>query len=157
MIKVFIGGSVSIKTLPAVVAARVDKIIEKGLGILIGDAPGADLIVQSYLTAKRYEDVVVFFARRCPLDRCRHNLGRWGTSPVDAPGLSGASFHTVKDVEMAEQADYGLMIWDRKSPGTLNNIRNLVGRNKPVVVYLSPSRSFHTLRRPEDLSAILDP
>jgi hypothetical protein len=56
---------------------------------------------------------------------------------------------------MAEEADYGLMLWDGVSRGTLNNIRNLLHRGKPVVIFYSPDQSFHTIRCAEDLSTLL--
>ena len=115
MLRVFIGGSISIKSLPVAVAARIDKIIEKELRVLVGDAPGVDRCVQQYLAAKRDQEVGVFYARNRSGDHCRNNLGHWRTWSVDGRGLSGAGFYAVKDVEMAEQADCGLMIWDGKS------------------------------------------
>ena len=35
---------------------------------------------------------------------------------------------------MAEAAEYGLMLWDGKSKGTVNNVVNLSRDHKPVVV-----------------------
>lgn len=52
---------------------------------------------------------------------------------------------------MVEEADYGLMLWDGQSRGTLTNIVGLVQRNRPLVVYVAPERSFYTLRQPDDL------
>ena len=55
---------------------------------------------------------------------------------------------------MAEEADYGLMLWDGESRGTLTNIVDLVRQGKPVVVYVAPDRSFRTLKEPEDLAKL---
>ncbi len=148
MSKVFIGGSRSIAKLPSSVAARIDRIIEGDLTVLIGDADGADRCVQRYLSEKRYRRVLVFHTGT----RCRNNLGGWQPMPVPAsPGLRGVEFYSVKDAAMAEEADYGLMLWDGKSRGTLNNIRNLAHRSKPVVVFFSPDQSFHTISYTEAL------
>lgn len=56
---------------------------------------------------------------------------------------------------MAEAAEYGLMLWDGKSKGTINNVVNLSRRNKPVVVYIVPTKSFQTVRGMEDLRNVL--
>lgn len=36
------------------------------------------------------------------------------------------------------------MLWDGKSKGTINNVVNLSRRNKLVVVYVAPTKSFQT-------------
>jgi hypothetical protein len=46
---VFIGGSRHITRLEAVGRRRLDRIVEKGLPVVIGDANGADKAVQRYL------------------------------------------------------------------------------------------------------------
>jgi hypothetical protein len=151
MKKVFIAGSISIKTLPAAITARIDRIIEKELGILIGDAPGVDRLVQQYLAEKAYGQVLVVHTAGV----CRNNLGHWPTRSVAAnPGLRGARFYAVKDRAMADGADYGLMIWDWKSSGTLGNIRNLVRLGKPVLVFRFSDGPFYELRNSRDLAAM---
>ena len=52
---------------------------------------------------------------------------------------------------MVEEADYGLMLWDGQSRGTLTNIIGLVRRQRPLVVYVAPVKSFFTLRQAADL------
>jgi SHS2 domain-containing protein len=56
---------------------------------------------------------------------------------------------------MAREADYGIMVWDGKSKGTLNNVLNLLSENKGALVFFSPEESIHTIRNAEDLSALL--
>jgi hypothetical protein len=72
MIKVFIGGSQSIRELPASVATRIDNIVEGGFTILTGEASGADASVQKYLAEKAYANVVVYCT-----GVCRNNAGGW--------------------------------------------------------------------------------
>ena len=43
------------------------------------------------------------------------------------------------------------MLWDGQSRGTLTNIAGLVQRNRPLVVYVAPMKSFFTLRQADDL------
>jgi hypothetical protein len=149
MIKVFVGGSRNITKLPSSVATRIDNIIKGNFPILVGDAIGADQCVQKYLAEKQYENVMVFHTG----DVCRNNVGRWKTKAVSADaGEKGFDFYALKDLQMAREADYGLMIWDAKSRGTLNNILNLLGERKTVLVFFSPDNSFHTIRKSDDLS-----
>ena len=56
---------------------------------------------------------------------------------------------------MAEAAQYGLMLWDGKSKGTINNVVSLSRQNKLVVVYVAPTRSFQTVRSFDDLKDVL--
>ena len=56
---------------------------------------------------------------------------------------------------MAKEADYGLMLWDGRSRGTLTNVVHLVREGKPVVVYIARDRSFHTLRGSDHLAEML--
>ena len=56
---------------------------------------------------------------------------------------------------MAETAEYGLMLWDGKSKGTINNVVNLSRDHKPVVVYVAPTRQFRTVKTLDDLRVLL--
>jgi hypothetical protein len=56
---------------------------------------------------------------------------------------------------MVEEADYGLMLWDGQSRGTLTSIVDLVRKEKQVVVYISTDKSFYTLRQSGDLATML--
>jgi hypothetical protein len=151
MVKVFIGGSQSIRKLPASVAARIDNIVGGGFTVLIGDARGADTCVQKYLAEKAYANALVFCT-----GACRNNAGGWKTIVISAnAGERSFDFYALKDREMASEADYGLMVWDGKSKGTLNNVLNLLDENKSALVFFSPEESFHTIRNAEDISAIL--
>ena len=57
---------------------------------------------------------------------------------------------------MSDQADYGFMLWDGESKGTLNNILNLLERGKHVVLYFSPKKSFITLKIVGDVNRLLE-
>lgn len=146
MSKVFIGGSRSITKLSASVVARIDRIIENNFQVLVGDASGVDLCVQKYLAERSYLDVFVYCT-----NICRNNLGNWKTMVVSArAGEKGFEFYALKDRVMAREADFGFMVWDGKSRGTLNNIMNLLAGRKKVLVLLSPDMSFYTIRTDED-------
>ncbi len=143
MTKVFIGGSRRVSRLGAAIRARLDKIIEKGLPVIVGDANGVDKAVQQYLFSKHYENVEVF----CSGSACRNNVGHWHTQLIDTDMHDrGRQFYAAKDRAMAREATYGLMVWDGKSTGTLLNVLRLLWQDKKVVVYNVPERRFSELK-----------
>ncbi len=149
---VFVAGSRQISRLPAEVKSRLDTMVEKGFQILVGDANGADKAVQRYLADKAYPNVLV----HCMKDHCRNNIGNWSTRQIPAPaGVRGFDYYSLKDLAMAETAEYGLMLWDGKSKGTINNVVNLSRDHKPVVVYVAPTREFRTIKTFDDLRDLL--
>jgi hypothetical protein len=152
MTKVFFGGSRKLSRLNRRITERADNIVAKGFEVLIGDANGADKAMQKYLAEKGYQNVIVF----CVDGTCRNNIGGWHTKVVTSKSeKKDFSYFAAKDKEMSEQADYGFMLWDGRSKGTLNNIINLLQRNKSVLVYFSPSRAFFTLKSRSDLQNLL--
>jgi len=149
---VFVAGSRQISRLPAEVTSRLDTMIEKGFQILVGDANGADKAIQRYLADRSYPNVLV----HCMKDHCRNNVGNWPTRQIVAPrGAKGFDYYSLKDRAMAEAAEYGLMLWDGKSKGTVNNVVNLSRDHKPVVVYVGPTRQFRTIKSFDDLKDLL--
>ncbi len=152
MTTVFIGGSRSLTRLNDTIQTRVDNIIRQQFTVVLGDANGADKVMQSYLAAKSYPHVIVY----CMDDRCRNNLGNWPMQRIVAThAKKDFSYYVLKDEEMAQIASYGFMLWDGRSKGTLNNILNLIRQQKKVLVYFSPDQSLSTVRSAEDLAALL--
>ncbi len=151
--KVFVAGSRSLSRLNKDVKRRIDNIVDKGFTVIVGDANGVDKAVQRYLRSRHYCAVVVF----CMEAGCRNNVGDWPTRAVAAADSSRRDFayYSTKDRAMAEEADYGLMLWDGKSRGTLRSVVDLVRQSKPVVVYFAPAKSFHTLRQSSELAEML--
>ena len=118
--KVFIGGSRRLTRLNNDVIDHLDRIIESRLTVLIGDANGADKAVQSYLRQRNYPNVTVFHSG----NKWRNNVGNWDTEQVEPPTKRrDYNFYAAKDKRMAEEANYGLSIWDGKSKGTLHQIQ----------------------------------
>jgi len=141
--KVFIGGSRRLTKLNSDITSRIDNIIQSGYTILLGDANGVDKSVQKYLQGKRYHNVLVY----CMGPQYRNNLANWETKhiPENQQGKKDFSYYSLKDSKMATAADYGFMIWDGKSKGTLNNILNLLRDDKKTLVYYSPEKKFYTV------------
>lgn len=152
MTKVFIGGSRRITRLNAEVRQRLDRIIEKRLPVLVGDANGADKAVQRYLHTRGYDKVEVF----CVEGICRNNVGGWKIRVVPAPQTEKRfEYYAAKDAEMTSEGSIGFMLWDGQSRGTLANISRLVLQRKKVVIYLLPQRRFLTLRNTSDFEEFL--
>ena len=151
--KVFIAGSRRLSQLNLDVRRRIDTIVHKGFTVVVGDANGVDKAVQKYLASKHYTDVIVF----CMEGSCRNNLGDWPTRTISAadPERKDFAYYSTKDRAMAAEADYGLMLWDGHSRGTLTNVVHLVRQGKPVVVYIASRKSFQTLRQPSQLLQIM--
>ncbi len=144
MTKVFIGGSRRVSRLSAGVRARIDRIMERGFVVLVGDANGADKAVQRYLHDAGFHQVEVF----CSGDTPRNNVGGWPLRCVEVPGAKkkNRAFYTAKDRIMTEEATHGLMIWDSKSVGTLSNVLRMLMLGKSVVLYSTPDRAFVDFR-----------
>jgi hypothetical protein len=152
MKKVFIGGSRRLSRLNNKVTQTLDRLIERELTIIIGDANGADKAVQNYLSKKQYRNVIVF----CMQDYCRNNLGNWESRRiVSDQKIKNFKYYATKDLAMVNETDYGFMLWDSESKGTLNNIVNLLMKNKQVVVYFSPKKSLYQLNNINDISKLL--
>ncbi len=152
MKKVFFGGSRRLGKLSRAVKERAHNIMSNGYVVLIGDANGADRAMQGYLAEKSYPHVLVF----CAGNDCRNNIGGWETRRVFADrSQKDFQYYAIRDEKMSEEADYGFMVWDGASKGTLNNIINMLDQAKLVLVYFSPKRKFLTLRSNRDLADML--
>lgn len=130
---VFISGSISISKLPREAIAKLDNIIKKDINVLVGDAKGIDLQVQKYFQKENYPNVTVYFAG----NQIRNNVGSWKTKSIKTNIVAkNRLFYTEKDKAMVADTDYGLMIWDGKSKGTLNNIKAMQEAQKKFYVIL---------------------
>lgn len=120
--RVFVSGSKSISKLTDEMLAALDKIIQDGDTILIGDCYGADLAVQKYLLKNGYTDVVVY----CSGEQPRHHLvGTVHSCAKEAAGLKGRAFQYVKDEAMSKDCDEAYGFWDGNSLGTIENAKRV--------------------------------
>jgi hypothetical protein len=151
MTRVFIGGSRASSRLDTEVLQRLERLCRRDIAVLIGDADGVDKAVQAFLARRRYPRVTVY----CSNGLCRNNVGNWTVDAIQTVAKPGSrAFFSAKDRAMARDATYGLMMWNGRSKGTLNNIENLVEQGKPVVVFMTTERSFYTVRRPADVHSL---
>ncbi|MEN4954912.1 hypothetical protein [Stenotrophomonas indicatrix] len=139
MTTVFIAGSITIKKIDDLVKDRIANILDAGHRIIVGDADGADKAVQDHLALDGRARVTIY----CSGERPRNNSGLWPVEKIDTDAKPGTrAFFTAKDLKMAQVADFGLMIWDSKSTGTLSNVIELTGRGKKSLVYISKAKEF---------------
>ena len=98
MTRVFIGGSRQVTRLDDAVRRRLSRIVEKRLPVLIGDANGADKVVQGYLRDCAFDRVEVYAADASP----RNNLGGWPVRVIRPTGTRrGFEYCAAKDRAMA--------------------------------------------------------
>ena len=152
MHKVFISGSMGIKTLDENVQSRINNIIESGYQVIVGDASGVDSSIQEYLLSKNMKSVLVYCSGKSP----RNNLGGWPVENIKTTLTPGTrEFFTAKDLRMAEDCDYGFMVWDTKSTGTLSNAIELLKRHKIALVYVNKAKEFLKIREVSDLEKLI--
>lgn len=150
--KVFIAGSMNIKHLDPKVKERIDNIVSQDFEVVVGDADGADTSIQWHLFNHGKAKTTVFCSGQQP----RNNVGGWPVQSVETKHAEGSrAFFTAKDLRMAEIADFGLMIWDTKSTGTLSNVIELLVRKKKSVVFVNKIKAFKNVGTVEQLEELL--
>ena len=150
---IFLSGSRKISRLNPAVLARLDNIMQRGLSVIIGDANGADKALQMCLANAAYEPVTIFAAG----ERCRNNMGAWEIRFINTGvGLKGRDFYAQKDKAMAKEADYGFILWDGESAGSIGNALELIHQGKPALIWFAPEKAFHKVKNIPDLEALLN-
>jgi hypothetical protein len=85
-----------------------------------------------------------------------NNIGAWPTRSVKPPSdRKDFSYYAAKDLVMAQEAKCGVMLWDAKSKGTLQNMLNLIGAGKRTLVYFAPTKDFFVVATEQDLQTLL--
>jgi hypothetical protein len=152
MNKVFISGSMQIKNLDNNILQRINNIVDSEYQVIVGDANGVDSSIQTYLQSKNSEAVVVY----CSGEQPRNNIGQWVTEKIKTSAARGTrAFFTAKDIQMAKDCDYGFMIWDTKSTGTLSNTIELLQRKKNSLVYINKVKKFLKIKDLLDLEKLI--
>ena len=151
MCKIFISGSRQIKVLHKSVIERIDWIIDKQYSIIVGDADGVDSSIQSYLHSKKMEDVIVY----CTGSKPRNNIGKWPVKNVETSSQPGTrDYFTAKDLVMAADCNYGFMIWNAMSPGTLSNVIELLSYGKYSRIFVNKEKEFYPIKNIFDFETL---
>lgn len=111
--KIFISGSRSVIKLPA------DLYISKKDIVLVGDCYGVDLLIQQYCRDRNILFYVYYIGK---YPRCFIKGGK----KIQVRG----DLYVHKDIQMSQDCDYGIAIWDGFSRGTKNNILRLKSLGK---------------------------
>lgn len=152
MTKIFISGSRAIENISPLVTERIDKMLDREQTIFVGDADGVDSSIQKYIHLKGYSKLFVY----CVNNEVRNNIGEWNIKSVSTTLKQGTrSYFTVKDTAMARDCDFGFMIWDAKSVGTLKNALELLQLNKSSVVFINKTEEFHVIKSTDDFESLL--
>lgn len=151
--KIFIAGPLAIKKLDNNIINKLTDMKEKEYRILVGDANGIDKLIQTFYSNLKYDNVTVYVSGK----KTRNNLFKWDTKFIDVDkGLKGFEFYSQKDKAMAHDSDYGFMIWNGKSRGTLNNMINLLSEDKIVLLYLTINKEYYLINSFQKLEEIIN-
>ncbi len=150
---VFISGSMRIKNLHPKIKDRIEGITTNEFRVIVGDASGVDSSIQEHLKEKGYSNVTVF----CSGNEVRNNIGRWPVEMIQVQGgqKNMRRFYTAKDLEMARYCNFGMMVWDSKSTGTLSNVYELLKRGKPSLVFINKYKEFKKVKTVDDFETLL--
>lgn len=149
--KVFVAGPRAVKNLNKSITDVLSRMIENKLTVLLGDAAGVDSLVQKHFANANYPNVSIYASN----GKARNNVGGWPVHTVEVPAnVKGFNFYAQKDIQMAQDADNGFMIWNGISKGTLNNIINLAAQNKKIMVYLIPAKRKFYISEPDDVGKL---
>lgn len=152
MTTVFIAGSIAIKKLHPLFRERLFNVVQSGFDIVVGDADGADSSIQKELFELKAERVTVYYAGVRP----RNNIGGWDAQKVSSDAKAGTrDFFTAKDLKMAGVADFGLMVWDTKSTGTLSNVLELIRLGRKSVVFINKEKDFINVCTAQDVNRLI--
>jgi len=153
MTTVFLSGSRKISRINDKIRNRLRKIVDNRFPVVLGDANGADKALQNYLAELQYQNVTVYCSGR----NYRNNIGEWEVHHISVdPSLKGRKFYMAKDRKMAEIADFGFVLWDGKSSGSIANVVELLKRNKKSLIYFSPEKQFYSVSNIDELRQLLD-
>lgn len=154
MATIFISGSRVIPFLPEEAKCRLDRIIQEGHDVVIGDSDkGVDAMIAAYFADNNYDRISIYTTR--PVPRLKTVLPSWKTvivnseidKKVDKQGnvVNQRDIETKKDKAMGDVADFGFVIWKPEYPnrfgkasvskGSLRNMVQLLSDSKPVVLY----------------------
>ncbi|UCE29026.1 MAG: hypothetical protein JSV85_07150 [Candidatus Bathyarchaeota archaeon] len=144
--KLLLMGSSAFKgrELPVEVKKRLDAALERGMMIIVGEAPGANRIFQDYLKAKGYRDVVVGHAVRL-----RYNVGNWRD-------VQYGKNLKERERKMIEDCDSAIVIWMNNSGVIAEDLELLKRLGKPTYLYECSSETNHVREGQLDPNRIYD-
>ena len=152
---IFLGGSKIINRLDDRIKEDLIDYMNLGYKILIGDSLGADKEMQKLLAKNGYPFVTVYYSG----DRPRVNLGNFKTKHLSSNKyLSDYERQKLKDNQMATDCDYGYMLLQGQTKGTMANVNKLLKQNKPCYVIMHDKNGVYArnaiIKKEDDLRHI---
>ena len=145
--KTFISGSKSIRVINDRILKELFAIIERGDEIIVGDCFGADVVVQDYLTASLYPNVIVYSRE----NKVRYNIGGWVVKHTAEPeNVPYYELHRQR-LALAKAIDNVLIIWDGKSEDELHKMKLFAEAGKPITLIYIPTNETVRLRSLNEL------
>ena len=149
--KVFIGGSRSIKELDKNVIRTLFDELNSNAKILVGDADGVDTEIQKFCKQHNYNNVLIYASN----GKTRNNVGNFSVQNIFVDkNTYSKEYFIKKDIAMTNDADYGIVIWDGKSKGSLNQLYRMIRQNKPCRVYLATEKHWTTIESENAIKGI---
>jgi len=133
------------RALPLVVKDRIDDAMERGVTIIVGEAPGTSRLYQDYLKSKGYRDVIVGHAIRL-----RYNAGNW-------KDMQYGKNLKERERKMIEDCDFAIVIWMNNSSVIAKNLELLKRLGKPTFLYECSSETDEIKAGELDPKRIYDP
>ena len=133
---VFVSGKVKYdKELDEVIKKELDNVIKAESNVVVGDAPGADKLVQDYLNEKKYRNVTVYTTDI----NARNNSGKWKVVRISAGNLMDEKqVRELKDIEMSNLATKAIALMpenDRQDSAMSNNVARLRNNGLEPVIF----------------------
>ena len=152
---IFLGGSKIITRLDDRTKEDLIDYMNLGHNIVVGDCMGADFQMQKLFAENGYPFVTVYYSG----DRPRFNLGNWKTKHVSSNKyLSDYERQKLKDNQMVLDSDFGYMLLQGQTKGTMANVHKLLEENKPCYVMMHDKNGVYdrtaTIKKEDDLKYI---
>jgi len=150
---IVLGGSRNIEKIPTEVLELINDYVGRKYNFLIGDAPGSDSAFQYFFAQEKYRKVKIFSSA----GYIRNNIGSWDWELIDS-GLKSKSnaVHAFKDRHMCKLSNFGIMIWDCQSAGTLSNVIDLVRQGKNCFIWVAPDSDLYQFDNQKSLEKWMD-
>ena len=149
--KTFISGSKSIRVINDRILKELYTITERGDEIIVGDCFGADVVVQDYLTASLYPNVIVYSRE----NKVRYNIGGWVVKCTSES--ENAPYYEIlrQRLALAKAIDNVLIIWDGKSEDELHKMKLFAEVGKPITLMYIPTNETVRLRSLNELDSFV--
>ena len=136
--KFFVSGSKSISSLTESTKEVIDFYISLEAEFLVGDCYGIDSDVQKYLESKEYTKVTIYCCGESPINSFVSGAKIHSCAEA-TKGLPEDAIQYAKDIQMLNDCNHALIIWDGKSKDTEKIIKRILDLNKIHNIFINGS------------------